>query len=146
MSSRNRFHRLGLNTPPWSTPYIYSKFLPRWSPHFTRDVAFWNIHLIAKRKFPVHPVSINLKRSTDRFIRSNADLKSTKHVYKGRPFALYLPVIPFSINILSVALDLGLNPFWKGSSKERHSFANCSRLFKMPSKSFPIVGVIAIVR
>ena len=146
MSARNRLNRLGLNTPPWSTPYIFSKISPRWPPHFTRDVAFWNIHLITERKFPVHPVFINLKRSADRFIRSNADLKSTKHVYKGRPFALHLSMMPFSINILSVALALGLNPFWKGSSKERHSFANCSRLFKMPSKSFPIAGVIVILR
>ena len=86
----------------------------------------------------------NLKRRADRFIKSKADLKSMKHVYKGRPLALHLSMIPFSKKILSMAPEFGLNPFWNGSPMERHSFASWRRLFKMPTNNFP--GVIVILR
>ena len=146
MSSRNSLKRFGLNTPPCRTPYIFSNISPWWPPHFTRDVAFRNMLWITDKKFPTHPWFINLNRRADRFIKSNADLKSTKHIYKGRPLALHLSMIPFNKKTLSMALAFGLNPFYKGSPKERHSFANCRRLFRMPSKIFPIAGVIVILR
>ena len=134
ISSRNNLKRVGLKTPPCSTPYAFSNNLPIFPPHLTLDRSFWNMLFKVCRNFPCTPFEYNLNNRADVFTKSKADLKLTNQAYKGRPFNLHFWKIPFSMNILSSALVFALNPFWNGSSISRHSFAYCRRLFNIPSQ------------
>ena len=148
MSSRNNFKRFGPNTSPCRTTYIFSNISPWWPPHFAmmwHSGTYFESQIKKLQRIPGLSSWIGERRA-GRFIKSNADLNHQNMYTRGGHWLCICQWFRSVKNILSMAFAFGLNPFCKGSPKERHSFANCRRLFRIPSKTVPIAGAIVILR